>query len=220
MSTPADALIPASFTDALSRMQQLEAMVSQISSPSTFAATATSATGSSTGAATSTASFQQVLDAASANQASPVDSSGGTNAGLAALQVAESQVGVTEQPPGSNDGPQIAEYRSAVQGSYAGAPWCAYFASWCAREAGAPMGDQGQGFGSVAEITDWARQTGRLTQTPAPGELILFGTEHVGIVKSVNADGSLTTVEGNASNGVNEETRWPSEATGYVVLGN
>src|SRR6185437_16652332 len=51
-----------------------------------------------------------------------------------------------------------------------------------------------------------------------PGELILFGTEHVGIVKSVNADGSLTTVEGNASDGVREETRWPSEATGYVTL--
>ena len=71
----------------------------------------------------------------------------------------------------------------------------------------------------MAEITDWARSTGRLTQTPAPGELILFGTEHVGIVKSVNPDGSLTTVEGNASNGVHEETRWPSEATGYVQLG-
>jgi hypothetical protein len=40
----------------------------------------------------------------------------------------------------------------------------------------------------------------------------------VGIVKSVNADGSLTTVEGNASDGVREETRWPSEATGYVTL--
>ena len=86
-------------------------------------------------------------------------------------------------------------------------------------EAGAPIGSQGQGLGSVSEITDWARSTGRLTQTPAPGELILFGTEHVGIVKSVNPDGSLTTVEGNASNGVREETRWPSEATGYVQLG-
>ena len=82
---------------------------------------------------------------------------GGANAGLTALQVAESQVGVTEQPPGSNDGPQIALYRTAAQGAYAGAPWCAYFVSWCAAEAGAPIGSQGQGLGSVAEITDWAR---------------------------------------------------------------
>ena len=211
MSTPADAVIPASFTDALSRMQQLEAMVGQLATPLTAQTPATAAPMSAT-------TFQQALAAAGTTQASPV-ATAGTSAGLTALQVAESQVGVTEQPPGSNDGPQIARYRTATQGAYAGAPWCAYFVSWCAAQAGAPIGDHGQGLGSVAEITDWARSTGRLTATPAPGELILFGTQHVGIVKSVNADGSLTTVEGNASNGVHEETRWPSEATGYVQLG-
>ena len=213
MSFSPDAVSPASFTDALSRMQQLEAMVDQISSPPLLAAQTAPATASG-----SVTYFQQALAAAGGTSqvAAPGGSTG--NAGLAALQVAETQVGVTEQPPGSNDGPQIAEYRTATQGAYAGAPWCAYFVSWCAAQAGAPIGDHGQGLGSVAEITDWARSTGRLTQTPAPGELILFGTEHVGIVKSVNADGSLTTVEGNASNGVREETRWPSEATGYVVL--
>jgi hypothetical protein len=215
MSTPPDAVMPAGLTDALSRMQQLESMVSQISAPASLLPQP--ATAGSAGAASSATAFEQALSAATAGQAAPLGASGGSG-GLGALQVAESQVGVTEQPPGSNDGPQIAEYRTAVQGAYAGAPWCAYFASWCARQAGVPLGDHGQGFGSVSEITDWARQTGRLTQTPAPGELILFGTQHVGIVKSVNADGSLTTVEGNASNGVNVETRWPSEATGYVVL--
>jgi hypothetical protein len=212
MSLSPDAVSAASFTDALSRMQQLEAMVGQISSPSLLAGQAAPAAASG-----SVSSFQQAL--AAAGGTSGVSASGPTgDAGLAALQVAESQVGVTEQPPGSNDGPQIAEYRTATEGAYAGAPWCAYFVSWCANQAGAPIGDHGQGLGSVAGITDWARSTGRLTQTPAPGELILFGTEHVGIVKSVNADGSLTTVEGNASNGVREETRWPSEATGYVTL--
>jgi hypothetical protein len=213
MSLSPDAVSAASFTGALSRMQQLEAMVDQISSPSLLGSQAAPAAVS--GSATS---FQQALAAAGGTGA--VTSTGDTTAGagLAALQVAESQVGVTEQPPGSNDGPEIARYRTATQGAYAGAPWCAYFVSWCASQAGAPIGDHGQGLGSVAGITDWARSTGRLTGTPAPGELILFGTEHVGIVKSVNADGSLTTVEGNASNGVREETRRPSEATGYVVL--
>ena len=92
-------------------------------------------------------------------------------------------------------------YRSAVAGSYAGAPWCAYFVSWCAAEVGAPLGvSTGQGLGSVAETTDWAKSTGRFTETPQPGDLILFGTEHVGIVESVNPDGTLTTVEGNTSN--------------------
>jgi hypothetical protein len=215
MSTSADAVIPSSFTDALSRMQQLEAMVSQLSNPSVLTP---AASGAAAVAPSSATAFQQALSAATAAQTAPVGASG-ANAGQTALQVAETQVGVTEQPPGSNDGPQIAQYRTATQGAYAGAPWCAYFVSWCAAEAGAPIGSQGQGLGSVAEITDWARSTGRLTQTPAPGELILFGTEHVGIVKSVNPDGSLTTVEGNASDGVREETRWSSEATGYVQLG-
>jgi len=161
MSFSPDAVSPASFTDALSRMQQLEAMVDQISSPSLLSATAAPAT--SSGSATT---FQQALAAAgTSGVASSGEASG--NAGLAALQVAESQVGVTEQPPGSNDGPQIAMYRTATQGAYAGAPWCAYFVSWCANQAGAPIGDHGQGLGSVAEITDWARSTGRLTQTPA-----------------------------------------------------
>jgi hypothetical protein len=213
MSLSPDAVSPAGFTDALSRMQQLEAMVGQISSPALLGSQTAPATASG-----SVSSFQQALAAAGGTSQVPASGDSTGDAGLAALQVAESQVGVTEQPPGSNDGPQIAEYRTATQGAYAGAPWCAYFVSWCANRAGAPIGDHGQGLGSVAEITDWARSTGRLTQTPAPGELILFGTEHVGIVKSVNADGSLTTVEGNASNGVREETRWPSEATGYVAL--
>ena len=45
MSTPADAVIPASFTDALSRMQQLEAMVGQLSNPSVLTSAASGAGG-------------------------------------------------------------------------------------------------------------------------------------------------------------------------------
>jgi hypothetical protein len=109
-------------------------------------------------------------------------------------------------------------YRSAVEGAYPGAPWCAYFVSWAAAQAGAPIGDRGQGLGSVAAITEWAGRTGRLVSQPQPGDLILFGTEHVGIVQSVNPDGSLTTVEGNASNAVSVEHHSPSDATGFVRL--
>jgi CHAP domain len=211
MSTPADVVTATGLTDAISRMQQLESMIDQLSAPAQSTAATTAAPASAAGT-----TFAQLLSAA---QGAPAVPSGATAAGTSALQVAETQVGVTEQPPGSNDGPQIAAYRTATEGAYAGAPWCAYFVSWCAAQAGTPIGDRGQGLGSVSEITDWARSTGRLTSTPAPGELILFGTEHVGIVESVNADGSLTTVEGNASDGVRRETRWPSEATGYVRLG-
>jgi CHAP domain len=213
-----------SYLDVVSRVADLQSMLQQIptladpqatQSPAATGATATQP------AASDPTSFSSVLASytSPASSAAPTDpASAGDSAGQRALAAAETQIGQTEQPPGSNDGPAIAMYRSAVQGAYPGAPWCAYFASWAAAQAGAPMGDQGQGFGSVAEITSWAQATGRLTNTPAPGELILFGTEHVGIVKSVNADGTLTTVEGNASNAVSVETRSPSEATGYVRL--
>jgi CHAP domain-containing protein len=145
----------------------------------------------------------------------------GSTAGQRALAAAESQVGVAEQPPGSNDGPQLGTYRSAVAGAQPGEPWCAYFASWSAAQAGAPLGANGQGLGSVSEITDWAASTGRLLpagSTPQPGDLILFGDRHVGLVESVNPDGSLTTVEGNYANAVSRVTRSPVEATGYVRL--
>jgi CHAP domain-containing protein len=160
--------------------------------------------------------FASALATASASYAPPA-SSGGS----AVLAAAQSQVGVTEQPPGSNDGPQLAVYRQAVAGAQPGEPWCAYFASWAAAQAGEPLGSQGQGLGSVSEITQWASDNGRLlpaSATPTPGDLILFGNEHVGIVESVNADGSLTTVEGNYANSVSRVRRSPGEATGYVAL--
>jgi hypothetical protein len=128
---------------------------------------------------------------------------------------------VTEEPPGSNDGTRIADYRGAVAGARAGAPWCAYFVSWAAAQAGFPLGELGQGFGSVGGITAWAARTGRLLPpgtSPNPGDLILFGGRHVGIVESVHPDGSLTTIEGNESDAVKRVERSPGEATGFVHL--
>jgi surface antigen len=53
---------------------------------------------------------------------------------------------------------------------------------------------------------------------PQPGDPHPLGTEHVGIVQSVNPDGTLTTVEGNASNAVSIEQHSPGDATGFVRL--
>ena len=145
--------------------------------------------------------------------------------GSGALAAAQSQVGVSEQPPGSNDGPQIADYRTATAGSGVG-PWCAYFTSWAAAQAGVPLGEAGQGFGSVSALYGWAQRTGRATAAgpgvqPNPGDLIVWGGEHIGIVESVDPDGSIHTIEGNSSNAVSRRTYGPDGggATGYVRLG-
>ncbi len=148
-------------------------------------------------------------------------SSGGSSNPLVAI--AESQLGQTEQPPGSNESPAIAQYRTATAGAMPGEPWCAYFASWVARQAGEPLGGQGQGLGSVGEIWSWAQSTGRAVTNgpgvvPKPGDLIVFGDEHVGIVRDVLPSGQIQTIEGNYENKVAANVRSPGEATGYVSM--
>ncbi|HVU76487.1 MAG TPA: CHAP domain-containing protein [Gaiellaceae bacterium] len=236
-----------SFLDALSRVEALQQLVSRApsagASTSSFADALSSASpvdpmttagaaqqlamesalvGGSTGTPYAVSPFA-FSPLASLTSATPLADTYGSSStvGQRALSAAESQLGVSEEPPGSNDGPGLQQYRDAVAGSAPGEPWCAYFASWAAAQAGAPLGASGQGLGSVAEITDWAASTGRLlpaTTTPQPGDLILFGDRHVGLVESVNPDGTLTTVEGNYANAVSQVTRDPSEATGYVRL--
>jgi hypothetical protein len=148
---------------------------------------------------------------------------GGTPAGQAMLNAVRNEVGVAEQPPGSNDSPRIAQYRQATAGSGVG-PWCAYFVSWAARSAGVPIGDSGQGMGRVDDVYAWAQKTGKAIPAgsgkPQPGDLVVWD-EHIGIVESVGADGSISTIEGNSSDKVSRRT-YSSDgggAIGYVRLG-
>jgi hypothetical protein len=139
------------------------------------------------------------------------------------VQLAQAEVGQAEQPPGSNDSPRIAEYRTATAGSGVG-PWCAYFTSWVAKQAGAPVGEAGQGFGAVASVADWGQRTGRFLpagSVPQPGDLIIWGGSHIGLVESVGADGSIHTIEGNSSDQVSRRTYGADGggATGYVRVG-
>ncbi len=147
----------------------------------------------------------------------------GSSPGARIVAIAESQLGQTEQPPGSNESPAIAEYRTATAGAVPGAPWCAYFASWVARQAGEPIGEAGQGAGAVSEVWSWAESSGRAIPNgpgvvPQPGDLIVFGDEHVGIVRDVLPNGQIQTIEGNYENKVSANVRSPTEATGYVDM--
>lgn len=146
----------------------------------------------------------------------------GNTVGERMVALAQKEIGVKEQPPGSNDSPRIAEYRTATAGSGIG-PWCAYFQSWLAKQAGAPLGEQGQGFGSVDALYAWAKRTGRATDntagvTPKAGDLIVFD-EHIGLVESVDPDGTVHTIEGNSSDQVIRRTHGAREALGYVHVG-
>jgi hypothetical protein len=174
----------------------------------------------------SPAAFATTLDAAAGpwSAAAPAAvTPGGGSAGQALLNAARNEVGVAEQPPGSNDSPRIAQFRQATAGSGVG-PWCAYFTSWAAREAGVPLGDVGQGFGRVDDVWAWAERSGKAIPAagaqPQPGDLIVWD-EHIGIVESVGADGKISTIEGNSSDQVARRSYGADGggAIGYVRLG-
>ncbi|HEX5853292.1 MAG TPA: CHAP domain-containing protein [Solirubrobacteraceae bacterium] len=175
-------------------------------------------TATATSASTSFASALQQATGASPLAYAPA---GG---GSRLLAAAEGQLGQAEQPPGSNESPAIAQYRASTAGAAPGEPWCAYFASWAASQAGTPLGEAGQGLGSVSAIWSWAQGSGRALANgpgvmPKPGDLIVFGDRHVGIVKEVLPSGQIATIEGNYQNKVAANVRGASEATGYVSMG-
>jgi hypothetical protein len=183
-----------------------------------------SATGLPSATGVSSPYTQQSMDGVvGASGLSATGMAGQSSPGARIVAVAESQLGQTEQPPGSNESPAIAQYRTATAGAVPGAPWCAYFASWAANEAGEPIGAQGQGAGSAEEVWSWAQSTGRAIPNgpgvvPQPGDLIVFGDEHVGIVRDVLPNGQIQTIEGNYENKVAANVRSPTEATGYVNM--
>jgi hypothetical protein len=225
-----------------STLARIAAIEAALAPPTTTGGTAapasTGSTATSTSSQASPANFSQLLDRASARStllpgASPLAAgptgsllaTGGTSAAaLNAVAAARTQVGQAEMPPGSNESPRIAEYRSAVQGAVVG-PWCADFASWCAAQAGIPLGENGEGFQSVGALWSWAEGSGRAISadegSPAPGDLIVWGGDHVGIIEAVDPDGTIHTIEGNSSDEVAQRSYGPGEsgATGYVRLG-
>jgi hypothetical protein len=153
--------------------------------------------------------------------AMPVGATGG-GVGARMVALASGEVGQTEQPPGSNNSPRIAQYRAATAGNPGPGPWCAYFVSWAARQAGAPLGEQGQGFGSVDALYGWAQRAGRAYtpgsgRQPQPGDLMVFH-EHIGLVEGVDANGQIHTIEGNSSDQVARRVHAPGEAVGFVSM--
>jgi hypothetical protein len=137
----------------------------------------------------------------------------------AMLKVASGEVGVLEDPPGSNRGPRVDEYLRAAgldpaDGSF---PWCAAFVFWCAAQA-----TRTPGLGSnpvvrtAGVLTHWrlAGQAGirrivsaDATADPArlhPGMIFIMdfggGAGHTGLVEAVDG-GRIVTIEGNTNDG-------------------
>jgi hypothetical protein len=138
---------------------------------------------------------------------------------LAWKQLVVSQLGVTEQPNGSNRGPRIS-YQSGSYPSYQsstgayGAAWCVSFEQWAAQVIG--YGHFAQDTAGVYYAADFYSARSMTFAKPKLGSLVAFitydryghrvpGTGHMGFVVAVQAS-SFTYVAGNDSNGVREHT--------------
>jgi len=111
------------------------------------------------------------------------------------VKVAESQVGQGEHPPGS-------------ERTIYGPPeeWCSLFAAWVWQHAGVPLPGSTALYGYSGALYTWVAEHGDhvlpASARPSPGDAVFYGSGpseslHVGIVVRVQADGQITTVEGN-----------------------
>jgi hypothetical protein len=115
------------------------------------------------------------------------------------LDVARSQLGTVEGLRGTNP------YGRAY--GMDGQPWCAMFLWWVGQQAGAGALIPKAAY--TPTLAGWYQQRGRADRTPRVGSLVFFDwpgdgvdrISHVGLVEAVNADGTLTTIEGNTSQG-------------------
>jgi hypothetical protein len=150
-------------------------------------------------------SLQTATGTAAPAGASAGAPAGGTGGAQAALGWAQSKVGFKES--GTNSG-GIAGYANKQFGM-SQAPWCAMFTSLAVTKGGAPPEARSA---SVAQLLQKAQagqgyRKGFVDPHAAQaGDLIAFGTHHVGMVDSVNRDGSITMVAGNDSDGVQKRT--------------
>lgn len=141
------------------------------------------------------------------------------------VDIARNELGTVENPP----------YSDKVDRPYnINDQWCASFARWVYQQAGYNPPQTN----NAMALYDMASKDPNFTtfrageNTPQPGDLVFFswgdygtgtaGIQHVGIVESVNADGTINTIEGNTSTGENEgvasKIRTVSSTTGAVAF--
>lgn len=128
------------------------------------------------------------------------------------IEIARAELGVTENPPGSNRVMYWDDYDPAFQGQ----PWCVAFLWWCFDKAGERMAFFGGGkTASCGMLLRWYKEQGLTVpvQQAQPGDIAIYnfsGTiepEHCGLITEVKMAittiASVKSIEGNttASNG-------------------
>lgn len=105
--------------------------------------------------------------------------------------------------------------------------WCVAFGTWVWSKAkiDAFLGTRllrtahgGQALAvQVRDLSDWASRNGHWTYRARPGDLIAYGTRHLGVVTSVNRKGrAVWSIEGNQSDAVTKVKIPMTEVVGYI----
>ena len=119
------------------------------------------------------------------------------------LKIAKAEIGVKESPANSNNVKYNTwYYGKSVNGS--AYPWCAAFVSWVFSQVDSTLIKKSV---SCMDIGNWFKSNNQWkTNNPQPGDVVFFKfntnsrwSNHIGLVESVNADGSINTIEGNTS---------------------
>lgn len=153
---------------------------------------------------------------------------------MAAVALAVSEIGVQEEPPGSNRGPRVDEYLQTVgldpaSGSF---PWCAAFVYFCFNEASRQHRQPNPLVKTASVLSHWnrAEQAGarRIKAAEAsarpelvrPGQIFVMdfgkGAGHTGVIREIRA-GKLVTIEGNTNTGGSREGIGVFERAGRTI---
>lgn len=150
--------------------------------------------------------FKNVMDIQEEDEERPTSSSGSSGTGTSSsgtdsdalndvLNEARRWIGTGENPPGSNHN-AITEYYGMD------AAWCCMFMWTIFNKSG--HGNLFMNGGKTAwcfDVMDWYEARGKFGSAPKVGAMIIYGRDgnggHIGIVESVNSDGSYVTIEGN-----------------------
>ena len=133
------------------------------------------------------------------------------------LQVASSQLGVEEDPKGSN----MTKYGQAY--GWNGVAWCMQFVWWCFREAGlSSLFYNGNKTASCTTLMKWAANNGHfVVKDYRKGDVFLYDydnvktdSEHTGIYTGETVNGKYKAIEGNYADAVRMVERKPSEIIG------
>jgi peptidoglycan hydrolase-like protein with peptidoglycan-binding domain len=148
----------------------------------------------------------------------PVTPVTGGDARSRILDIARGEIGTTET--GSNGGAVLKYPNAFGRGAEA---YCADFTSWVSRRAGLSMNNPycPSVVNELKRNGDWKGKS-----NPQPGDLVLFDwdgdrvADHIGIVERVNANGTISTIEGNTTNPqTGREGVWRRERSMSSILG-